>query len=212
MNNIVLLSDLKYDKVINLPLLKIEYIPSSIDLTQYDALIFTSKNAIYSIDSFNQEWKNIPSYCIAPKTATAVEAYAGKIAFIGKSSHGNSFAKELIPILTSKRCLYICAQKTVSSLVEILQDNSVDIESLVTYKTACSEKYFEKPKPNSIIIFSSPSTVECFFKRFNWDDTYKAVVIGKTTAKYLPENIDFVTSKNQSIDACIELAKTLQRD
>ncbi len=212
MRSIVLLSDIKYENVVNLPLLKIEYLPSIVDLLQYDALIFTSKNAIYSIDSFNKDWKNIPSYCIAPKTATAVEAYNGQTAFIGESSHGNSFAKELIPLLKDKRCLYVCAQKTVSSLVEILQDNGIDINSLVTYKTACNEKQFEQPKSNSIIIFSSPSTVECFFKRFKWNESYKAVVIGKTTAKYLPDNIDFIASEKQSIDACIELARTLQRD
>ena len=59
MRKIILLSDLKMDNVINLPILKIEYIQKDIDLTSYDALIFTSKNAIYSVDSFNKDWLNI---------------------------------------------------------------------------------------------------------------------------------------------------------
>ena len=57
------------------------------------------------------------------------------------------------------------------------------------------------------IIFSSPSSVECFFKNYTWDESYKAVVIGKTTAKYLPSNVEYIISKETSIDVCIKLAK-----
>ena len=58
MPKIYLLSNQKYSDVENLEVFHIEYIKSNIDLSKYDALIFTSKNAVYSLDSFNQEWKN----------------------------------------------------------------------------------------------------------------------------------------------------------
>ena len=57
MPKIYLLNDQKYLDVENLEVFQIEYIKSEIDLSKYDALIFTSKNAIYSLDSFNKKWK-----------------------------------------------------------------------------------------------------------------------------------------------------------
>ena len=53
MAKIYLLSNQIYAEVENLEVFKIEYIESKIDLLKYDALIFTSKNAVYSLESFN---------------------------------------------------------------------------------------------------------------------------------------------------------------
>jgi uroporphyrinogen-III synthase len=208
MSKIYLLNNLKYEGIENLEVFGIEFIKSDIDLKQYDALVFTSKNAIYSVDSFNKTWKKIPSYAIAPKTASVINEYNGKLEFTGISSHGNEFANELIPKLKNKKVLYIRALKTVSNLVDILKENKVDIDELITYKTSCktSNKTLED---NSVFIFSAPSSVECFFKNYSWDSSYRAITIGKTTAKYLPNNIDYIVSEKTSIDECIKLAKQL---
>ena len=208
MAKIYLLNNLKYEGIENLEVFGIEYIESKIDLSQYDALIFTSKNAIYSLDSFTKSWQNIPSYAIAPKTANIINEYKGKLVFTGVSSHGNKFAKELIPLLKNKKSLYIRALKTVSNITHILQDNNINIDELITYKTLCKKSDIMLEK-NSVFIFSAPSSVECFFKNYTWDDSYKAIVIGKTTAKYLPSNIKYSISEKTSIDECIKLAKQL---
>jgi uroporphyrinogen-III synthase len=208
MSKIYLLNNLKYDGIENLEVFGIEYIKSDINLKEYDALIFTSKNAIYAIDSFNKTWNNIPSYAIAPKTASVIKEYNGNLEFTGVTSHGNEFAKELIPKLKNKKVLYIRALKTVSSLPNILKENEIDIHELITYKTSCKSSN-EILEDNSIFIFSAPSSVECFFKNYTWNDSYKAITIGKTTAKYLPKNIDYIVSEKTSIDECIKLAKQL---
>ncbi len=208
MSKIYLLNNLKYEGIENIEVFGIEYIPSDVDLSRYDALIFTSKNAIYSIDSFNKKWQKIPSYAIAPKTANVIIKYNGNLVFTGISSHGDEFAEELIPKLKNKKVLYIRALKTVSKLVKILKENSIQIDELIAYKTSCLKvnKALEK---NSIIIFTAPSSVECFFKNYTWDDSYKAITIGKTTANYLPKNIEYIVSEKTSIDECIKLAKQL---
>ena len=207
MSKIYLLNDQKYQDIENLDIFGIEYIPSNIDLSTYDALIFTSKNAIYSLDSFNKIWKNIPAYAIAPKTANIIEKLGGKLVFTGETSHGDEFANELILKLKDKKVLYIKALKTVSNLVEILKTNQIDIEELVTYKTSCKKSNIIL-EDNSIFIFTSPSSVECFFKQYTWNKTYKAIVIGKTTANYLPANINYKISSITSIEECIKLAKS----
>lgn len=212
MGQIVLLNDIKYEGCINLPLFEINYLIQDIDLRTFDALIFTSKNAIKAIDSFNKNWRKMPSYCIATKTAKVVEEYGGNVAFTGVSSHGNEFAKELVPLLKNKKALYLRAKKTVSSLVEIMSQESIGIDSAIVYETVCIEKTKLPPPDNSVIVFTAPSTIECFFKNFTWNSTYKAVVIGKTTAKYMPDEISFSMAPKQSIDACVEVAKTLLID
>ena len=209
MRNIVLLNDVKVKGAKNLPIFKINYLKQNIDLKKFDALIFTSKNGIYAIDSFNKDWQGMPSYCIAKMTANVVSKCNGKVEFVGKKSHGNEFAKELIPLLKHKKALYIRAKKTVSKLATILDENGVDIHELVAYETICNDEKFETPLDNSVIIFTSPSSVECFFKRFHWNESYKAIIIGKTTAKYMPDYIDYQISDTQSVESCVNLALSL---
>ena len=139
MAKIYLLSNQKYSDVENLEVFHIEYIKSDINLTSYDALIFTSKNAVYSLNSFNEDWKNINSYSIAPKTAQTIENLGGKVVFTGITSHGNEFAQELISLLKNKKVLYIKALKTVSNLVEILKENNILVNELITYQTSCKK-------------------------------------------------------------------------
>ena len=77
------------------------------------------------MDSFNKDWKKIPSFVIAPKTASIIEKLGGNVVFTGVTSHGNEFAEELITLLKNKKVLYIKALKTVSNLVEILKSNDI---------------------------------------------------------------------------------------
>ncbi|WP_428022945.1 uroporphyrinogen-III synthase [Arcobacter sp.] len=210
MNNIVLLSNIKYEGVENLPVFDIEYLDVKIDLEKYDSLIFTSKNAIYAIDKLCNSWTKLDSYAIAKKTSDILKKYNSNIVFTGTFSHGDEFAYELIPLLKNKKVLYIKGEKSVSRLFEILSNNHVNIEEIAVYKTICNKNIFNLPVSNSIIIFTSPSCIKCFFEKFTWNESYKAVVIGKTTAKHMPKDIEYKISPIQSIEACIELAKTFQ--
>ena len=80
------------------------------------------------------------------------------------------------------------------------------VDELVTYKTSCKKSNISL-EDNSIFIFTSPSGVECFFNQYSWNDSYKAIVIGKTTAKYLPKEVHYTISSETSIDECINLAR-----
>lgn len=206
MAKIYLLSNQKYSNVENLEVFQIKYIKSEVNFLDYDALVFTSKNAVYSIDSFNKDWKKIPSYVIAAKTAEVIENLGGNIAFIGVTSHGNEFAQELLEILKNKKVLYVKALKTVSNLVGILKENNIQLDELVAYETSCKELNVEL-EDESTFIFTSPSSVKCFFKQYTWKDSYKAIVIGRTTALFLPKHIDYKMSIETSIDECINIAK-----
>ncbi|MBF7065256.1 uroporphyrinogen-III synthase [Aliarcobacter butzleri] len=208
MKKIYLLNEQKHEDVENLEVFQIEYIKSDVDLKKYDALVFTSKNGVKAINSFNQDWKNIPSYAIAQKTANTIMKLGGIVEFIGNSGHGNDFAYELKNVLKDKKVLYVKALKTVSNLPNILKENGIFLDEIIAYKTSCKKSNIILEE-NSIFIFTSPSSVECFFKQYSWKNSYKAIVIGKTTAEFLPSNINYEISSQTSVEECIKLAKQL---
>lgn len=208
MKKIYLLNEQKHEGIENLEVFQIEYIKSDVDLKKYDALVFTSKNGVKAINSFNQDWKNIPSYAIAQKTANTIIKLGGVVEFIGNSGHGNDFAYELKNVLKDKKVLYVKALKTVSNLPNILKENGIFLDEIIAYKTSCKKSNIILEE-NSIFIFTSPSSVECFFKQYSWKNSYKAIVIGKTTAEFLPSNINYEISSQTSVEECIKLAKQL---
>lgn len=205
---IYILSDKKVTNTINLPMIEISYLPSEIDFSQYEALVFTSRNAIKSINRYGDTWKKIPAYVIAPQTAKTLENLGGNLHYVGENGHGNDFAKEIDSKLIGKKVLYLCGKKVVSNLFGILNDSGVLCDKVVVYETICKdyENKITLPK-DSIIIFSSPSTLECFFKNISaWDESYTAISIGKTTAQYFPKNIIPLIPNKTSLDACVEIA------
>lgn len=204
---IYLLSDKKVEGVHNLPMIEIKFLTTDIDITLYDAFIFTSKNGVKAIDNLTPKWKEIPSYAIAPATAKVIQSYGGKLVYTGSAHHGDQFAEELISLLKGEKVLYIGGEKTVSSLVDILNSKGITCDKLALYETVC-KKYDSKivlPK-NAIIIFSSPSTIECFFESVVWDESFQAISIGQTTAKYFPQNIKPIIAKETSLESCIQEA------
>ncbi|RLA77740.1 MAG: uroporphyrinogen-III synthase [Epsilonproteobacteria bacterium] len=203
--SIYILSDKKVDGAINLPVFEINFIKQNIDFNTYDALIFTSKNALYSLEHHNENWKTIPSYAIAPMTADIIKELNGNLVFTGVTNHGDQFALEIQEKLKGKKVLYLRGSKVVSNLIDTLQ-----CDAQIVYESICKKNNQNlKPPKNSIIIFSSPSTIKCFLDNFDWDDSYKAISIGKTTAKYFPKYIDFTISDTTSLKSCVEKAKEL---
>lgn len=210
MKPIYVLSDKQIQGVHNLPIIQTKIVNNTTNLQAYDALILTSKNAVTAIESIDPTWKEIPSYAIASSTAKVIQEYNGNLVYTGFNGHGDQFAKELVPQLKNKKALYIKGVKTVSNLVQTLQDNEIQCDTLTVYETTCVQYSKEhQPQKNATIIFSSPSTIECFFENFDWDESYTAICIGNTTARFLPKNIQAHIPTTTSLEACIVLAKSL---
>src|SRR5574344_1722607 len=113
MSKIYLRNKQNSDGVENFEVFEIKYLKFDLDLKKYDALVFTSKNAIFSLEENGIHWKSVPSYVIAPKTADIAKKIGANIAFIGFSGHGNDFANELITYLKDKKAVYVRALKSV---------------------------------------------------------------------------------------------------
>lgn len=209
--NIYLLNDTKVKRAKNLPLFTIEYLKNECDLMQYDALVFTSKNAVLALDSFNSAWKKVPAYTIAAQTAKLVKKLGGKLKFVGIKKHGNAFAQELLGELQGKKVLYVRGKKVVSDLISILKDAGVSCDEMIVYENVCrADSRLRELPNNSYIVFSSPSAIACFLKHYSWQKSYRAVCIGETTAKYLPPEIKPYIADTTSIEACINKAVELE--
>lgn len=208
--NIFLLNDKKVYGANNIPLFKIVYLNKKIDLFNYDAIIFTSKNAIKAIDCINKDWKSIPSYVISEQTAKLVKDLNGKVEYVSKIKHGNEFAYEILESLKNKKVLYIRGREIVSNLINILKMNNINCVDEVIYENCFNDsvKTIKIPK-NSKIIFTSPSSIKYFFKVFSWDESYKAISIGKTTAQYFPRNIKPFIADNTSFKSCVDKAREI---
>ncbi len=209
---IYLLSDKASDDAENIPVIAVRPIPSEIDFDLYDGVICTSKNALTAVDSFTKRWRYKAVYALAPQTAKTVKMLKGQLRFVGKSHYGDAFAEELIKPLQGKRVLYLRARHVASNLCTILNDNGVKCDEKVVYETSC--RHFEQKitlPQHSIVVFSSPSTIDCFFKNADWDPSYTAIAIGQTTAHRLPEVITPYIAETTSIEACIRKAVSLRR-
>ena len=212
MRKIYLVSNTKTadESVINLSVSRIEFLKFDLNLSEFDLLVATSKNAFNAL-KFNEISleANLPVFAIASGCAAAAKGLGFTQIYTGQNAHGDDFAREILPLLKGKKVLYLKGKDSASNFLEILQDGGVNIKVVTAYENVLNPCKMElKPPKNSILIFSSPIHVRNFLTNFGWDESYQTISIGKVTAKELKFTTPIV-SQNQDINACIALAKTL---
>jgi len=198
------------ESVINLSVSKILFLKFEINLSEYDTLVATSKNAFKAL-KFNEisALENLPVFAIASGCAAAAKGLGFTQIYTGQNAHGDDFAREILPLLKGKKVLYLKGKDSASNFLEILQDGGVNIKAVIAYENVLNPCKMElKPPKDSILIFASPINVRNFLSNFGWDESYQTISIGKVTAKELKFTTPIV-SQNQDINACIALAKTL---
>ena len=212
MRKIYLVSNTKTtdESVINLSVSRIEFLKFDLNLSEFDLLAATSKNAFNAL-KFNEisVLENLPVFAIASGCAAAAKGLGFTQIYTGQNAHGDDFAREILPLLKGKKVLYLKGKDSASNFLEILQDGGVNIKAVIAYENVLSPCKMElKPPKDSILIFASPINVRNFLNNFGWDESYQTISIGKVTAKELKFTTPIV-SQNQDINACIALAKTL---
>lgn len=217
MREIILISSKKHPDIKTLKVSEIAFIDMFDSLREvrgnFQALVFTSKNAVESLEKTLQKYpqfeflKKIPCYVIGHNSAKALEKYNFNVEYVGQDSHGFGFANEITPILKKKRVLYFRAKKIVSGLDETLLDSGVKLKQIIAYENKRSSVDRNlKPPPKSILIFTSPSHYLSFIQNFSWDGSYIAIAIGMTTFGVFDTSIEAFVSPKQDIQSCIDFA------
>jgi uroporphyrinogen-III synthase len=181
-----------------------------IDFSKADTLLFTSKQAVITADSIDENWKKYPCIAIGPATKKQIETLGGKVIYFPKDFYGESLSADIAQFFSDKKLLYLRPKEISFDSKGFLGKVGIDLEEQIIYETSCIA-YTEEQRPakNAIIIFTSPSTIHCFLKNFLWDESYTAVVIGKATKVHLPKNANFVVADEPSIVACMKKAQEI---
>ena len=203
-------SNLEFEGVKTLVLNEIKFNKFSVNLAEFDALVLTSKNSVNAL-KFNQILPaSLQIYSIGEGTSRAASEFGFAQIYTAKNAHGNDFAAEIAPFLKGKKTIFLRARETASSVGEILRENGVNLTQIIAYENVFKPlKEEQKPPKSSAIIFTAPSAVRNFTRNFGWDESYKAVAIGLTTAKELEKFSVPSVSSEQNINSCVSLAKTL---
>ena len=208
--SIYLLSPTAKLDTIHLPMIAFSLLDTRLDFSHCDVLMFTSKQAVLSAESLNTQWKEIPCLAIGKATADMIKSLGGKVLHQPEHFYAKTLTKDIIQKFKDKKILYLRPKVVSFDSKGFLEKSGLILKEKVIYETSCI-KYEAKNKPvkNAIIIFTSPSTIECFLKNFDWDESYTAVVIGKATKVHLPSNAKCVVADIPLISSCIEQAKQI---
>ena len=156
--------------VTHLPVIKIEKLETQkIDLLNYQAIIFTSSNAIkfMNIEKFNSK---IKCFCVGKTT----ESTAKNIGFINTySSEGtvNSLTELIIRTIDNKseKLLYLSSEFISKDLDQDLIRAGYSVDRILNYTSIPIEEidkktlnFFKKNPPDAIFIYSSRSAKNLF--------------------------------------------------
>ena len=191
----------------HLPMISFSIMEQTLNFEGYELLMFTSKQAVISADKLNQNWKKIPCLAIGSATAKQIEALGGTVYYQPKSFYGEILSHDIVSKFKEKKILYLRPKEVSFDSKAFLRKEGIGLDEKIIYETNCIQ-YAKKDQPekHAIIIFTSPSTIHCFLKNFEWDESYVAVVIGEATKKYLPSYARYEVADTPLIDACITKA------
>jgi len=207
---IYLLSPTPREDTLSLPMITFKSTVEHIDFTTCDTLMFTSKQAVVTANELDKNWKKYPCIAIGPATKRQIEDLGGEVIYFPKEFYGENLSRDIAAFFKEKKLLYLRPKEVSFDSKGFLEKAGITLQEQVIYETSCIQYTLdEKPQKDAIIIFTSPSTIHCFFKNFDWDESYTAVVIGKATLVHLPPQVNYHIADEALISACIEKAKQI---
>jgi len=202
---IYLFSISSHPDAIHINSLDIGFFQPKIIFSNYDYLILTSKQASKALEQYEKEdYIEKKALCISTQTAKSYEGLGGKVLELG-SGYGDDMKAIIKKYPKEIKWLYLRAESIASNFASELQEEKYNIEESVVYKSECSEVIQDvQVQKNTVLIFTSPSSVKCFLKTHQIEEDKEVIVIGKTTAKALPKQIKYKIAKEKTIQSCFE--------
>lgn len=212
MRPIYLISNTPYPGVIHIPILSIRFLTPEIDFSRYEGIILTSKQGVEALGNYAVDWKALGCICVSEPTAEYARK-AGALNVESGSGYGTSIPDILGSVRRSGKWLYLRPEKVASSWVEEARRRGFEIDEAVVYQTRCNPDPIDvSVSGEGILIFTSPSAIECFLRNYPIMPTQQIIVIGTTTQKALPEGIVSVLSPETSVKSAVEMARQIAHE
>ena len=205
MKKIYLFSISKHPDAISINSLSIKLLKPQIDFLKYDYLIITSKQASKVLAQYDKNnYISKKALCVSKQSALSYEKLGGDILDIG-AGYGDNLVDKIKQFPKTTSWLYLRAKVVASNFVAVCNADGYNIYEIIVYESDCSRDILEcKVEDDANLIFTSPSSVKCFLKNKTIKPTHKVIVIGKTTAKALPNGVNFIISDETTIKSCME--------
>ena len=207
---IYLFSISSHPNAISVNSLAINFLKPLVDFSKYDYLIVTSKQTSKALEQYEmQSYIQKKALCVSVASAASYESLGGAVLDIG-GGYGDNLVDKIKSYPKDTKWLYLRAKVVASDFVEVCKNDGFDIDEATVYESDCSQDILDvKIEDKSILIFTSPSSLNCFLKTHEISQKSKIIVIGKTTAKAVPKDIEYILSSKTTIESCMEIASKL---
>ncbi len=190
--------------------LDVTLLKPEIDFSQYDFFVLTSKQASEALKQYDAKaYIHIPALCVSTQSALAYESLGGKVLACG-NGYGDNLTETIAEFPHAKKWLYLRAKVVASDFISTCQDEGYSVDEVVVYESVCSKELWHvEVEEDAVLIFTSPSSVECFLKNHTIVPSNKVIVIGATTASSLPKETNYILSAETTIQSCMDIALKL---
>ena len=210
MKKIYLFSTSSHPEAISINSLEIKLFKPDINFSDYDYMIITSKQAVNALKQYKtSDFLDKKALCVSKQSALSYEDIDGKVLAVG-GGYGDNLIDTIQNYPKDTKWLYLRATKVASDFATICNNNGYNVSEKIVYESDCSSEILKSSATKgATLIFTSPSSVQCYLKNNTISPFENIIVIGKTTAKMLPENINYHIANETDIQSCIDLAHKL---
>ena len=168
-----------------------EFRQQRINIQDYGAVIFTSRNAVDHFFRIAEEVRySVPDdlkyFCISESTAYYLQKYV--VYRKRKIFHGRQTMADLIPLIKKHKdesFLLPCSDILKKDIPDTLEKNEIEFDKAMLYRTVCSDLSDLENVNYDVLVFFSPAGIASLyenFPNFKQNDT-RIAVFGATTAK-----------------------------
>lgn len=211
MRPVYLISKTPYPGVIHIPILSIRFLTPKIDFSGYEGVIITSKQTVLALQNYSVDWNRLKCICVSEPTAQFARE-AGAVEIEIADGYGISIPNLLGHQKRKGKWLYLRPKVIASDWVTTARNEGFEIDEAVVYETTCNEEARDVAiEKDAVLVFTSPSSIECFCRYYQILSTHSVVAIGKTTRDAFKDAKEVHISPETSIASAVDLARKIAR-
>ncbi|MGA9046114.1 uroporphyrinogen-III synthase [Sulfuricurvum sp.] len=211
MRPVYLISKTPYPGVIHIPILSIRFLTPKIDFSAYEGVIITSKQTVLALQNYPVDWNRLKCICVSEPTAQCARE-AGAVEIEVADGYGMSIPNILGNQKRKGKWLYLRPKVIASDWVATARNEGLEIDEAVVYETMCNEEARDVAiEKDAVLVFTSPSSIECYCRFYQILPTHSVVAIGKTTRDAFKNAKEVHISPETSIASAVDLARKIAR-